>query len=51
VTTPTLLIGTWYGMNLKMPEYQMEYAYPIAVAVDFVSTVGLIMWLRYKRWL
>jgi len=51
VTTPSLLIGTWYGMNLKMPEYQMEYAYPIAIVVDIVSTAGLIIWLRLKRWL
>ncbi len=51
VTTPSLLIGTWYGMNLKMPEYQMEHAYLIAIAVDIISTVGLVIWLRIKRWI
>jgi magnesium transporter len=50
ITTPTLLIGTWYGMNLKMPEYQMEYAYPIAIAIDFVTTLGMVVWLWRKRW-
>jgi Mg2+ and Co2+ transporter CorA len=34
-----------------MPEYQMEYAYPIALIVDFISTIGLVVWLRRKRWL
>jgi magnesium transporter len=51
ITTPTLLLGTWYGMNLKMPEYQWEYAYPIALTIDFFSTIGLVIWLRRKHWL
>jgi magnesium transporter len=51
ITTPTLLLGTWYGMNLKMPEYQWDYAYPVALALDFVATVGIIVWLRHKHWL
>jgi magnesium transporter len=51
ITTPTLLLGTWYGMNLKMPEYQWDYAYPVAVGIDFVATVGIILWLRHKHWL
>jgi magnesium transporter len=51
ITTPTLLLGTWYGMNLKMPEYQWEYAYPVAIALDFVATIGIIIWLRKKHWL
>ena len=50
LTTPTVLIGTWYGMNLKMPEYQMDHAYPVAVAVDLVSTVGLLVWLLRRHW-
>lgn len=51
LTTPTVLIGTWYGMNLKMPEYAMPYAYPVASAVDVLSTVGLLLWLRLRHWL
>jgi magnesium transporter len=51
ITTPTLLLGTWYGMNLKMPEYQLDFAYPIALVVDFVSTAALILWLKRKGWL
>ena len=51
ITTPTLLIGTWYGMNLKMPEYAMPHAYPVAIAVDAISTIALLVWLRRKHWM
>ncbi len=52
VTTPSLLIGTWYGMNFKdMPELDQPYAYPIAAAVTIVSTILLIIWLRRKHWM
>jgi magnesium transporter len=51
ITTPTVLIGTWYGMNLKMPEYAQEHAYPIAIAVNLISTVAMVLWLRRKHWL
>jgi len=52
LTTPTVLIGTWYGMNFKdMPELDLPYAYPVAGAVTILSTVVLIIWLRSKHWL
>jgi magnesium transporter len=50
ITTPTVLIGTWYGMNFKMPEYEQAYAYPIVIAVNLAATVGLIVWLRRNRY-
>jgi magnesium transporter len=52
ITTPTLLIGTWYGMNFKdMPELDLPYAYPVAAAITVVSTILLCIWLRRKHWL
>jgi magnesium transporter len=51
LTTPTVLIGTWYGMNFKMPEYEQAYAYPIMIVVNIAATLGLIIWLRRKHWL
>jgi magnesium transporter len=52
ITTPTLLIGTWYGMNFKdIPELDLPYAYPVASAITVISTIILIVWLRSKRWL
>jgi len=52
LTTPTVLIGTWYGMNFgDMPELHLPYAYPVAGAVTILSTIALVFWLRRKRWL
>ena len=52
ITTPSVLLGTWYGMNFEdIEEYKLPYAYPIAVVVNIVSTVALVLWLRRKRWL
>jgi magnesium transporter len=52
LTTPTVLIGTWYGMNFKgMPELEHEHGYLISAALNLVSTVGLLVWLRFKKWL
>jgi magnesium transporter len=52
LTTPTLLIGTWYGMNFKdIPELELPYAYPVASLVTIASTILLIIWLRRKNWL
>jgi magnesium transporter len=52
ITTPTVIIGTWYGQNFKdMPEYDLPYAYWVAVAANITLTVGLIVWLRKKHWL
>ncbi len=51
VTTPSTLIGTWYGMNFDMPEYKIPHAYEMAVVVNVVFTVGLVIWLWRKRWL
>ena len=51
ITTPTVIIGTWYGMNFKMPEYEQPYAYSVVAVIDIVSTVALLVWLRRKHWL
>jgi magnesium transporter len=52
ITTPTVIIGTWYGQNFKdMPEYDLPYAYWVAVAVNLMMTAGLVVWLRKKHWL
>ncbi|MCE0483253.1 MAG: hypothetical protein LV479_03330, partial [Methylacidiphilales bacterium] len=47
ITTPTVIIGTWYGQNFKdMPEYDSPGAYWIALAVNLILTVSLVVWLR-----
>jgi magnesium transporter len=46
----TLLVG-WYGMNLKMPEYQSNIAYPIVAAASLLVFVGGIIYFKKKKWL
>ncbi len=50
VTTPIMVVGTWYGMNFQgMPE--LAGGYWIAMGAVLVSTVGLMVWLKVKKWI
>ena len=51
VTTPIVIVGTWYGMNFRMmPELQIPYGYPATIAVTVISTVALVWWFKRKHW-
>jgi magnesium transporter len=52
ITTPVLIVGTWYGMNFKvMPELHWEYGYELAVGLTLVATAIMGWWFRRKKWL
>ena len=52
ITTPIVIIGTWYGMNFdSMPEVNWRYGYFGAIVVTAIST-GLTYWYFKRRgWL
>ena len=51
ITTPLMMIGTWYGMNFKdMPELEHAHAYPIAFSVMVVSTAATYLYFKMKKW-
>jgi len=51
ITTPLMMIGTWYGMNFKdMPELEHAHAYPIAFAVMVVSTAATYLYFKMRKW-
>ncbi len=51
ITTPLMMIGTWYGMNFKdMPELSWKHGYMIAGIVMIVSTVATWLYFRRKKW-
>ncbi len=51
VTTPLMMIGTWYGMNFHdMPELDHAHAYPIAVGLMVLSTVATYLYFKKKKW-
>jgi magnesium transporter len=51
ITTPLMMIGTWYGMNFHdMPEFNWRHAYPAAFALMLLSTVATIWYFKRKKW-
>ncbi len=51
ITTPLMMIGTWYGMNFKdMPELDHAHAYPIAAGIMVVSTVATYLYFKMRKW-
>jgi magnesium transporter len=51
ITTPLMMIGTWYGMNFKdMPELDYQHAYPIAAGAMVLSTVATYLYFKKRKW-
>lgn len=51
ITTPAMLIGTWYGMNFeRMPELQLPHAYGVVSVITVVSTMATYLYFKKRRW-
>ena len=51
ITTPLMMVGTWYGMNFKhMPELDWRYGYAGALALTLLSTVATCWYFKKKKW-
>ena len=51
ITTPLMMIGTWYGMNFHdMPELSWKHGYVVAASVTAVSTVATYWYFKKKKW-
>jgi magnesium transporter len=51
ITTPLMMIGTWYGMNFHdMPELKAKDGYIVAVIVTAVSTAATYWYFKRKKW-
>ncbi|HWQ91861.1 MAG TPA: magnesium/cobalt transporter CorA [Clostridia bacterium] len=51
ITTPLMMVGTWYGMNFqRMPELSWQYGYLVAASVTLLSTVATYWYFRKKKW-
>jgi magnesium transporter len=52
ITTPLMIVGTWYGMNFKhMPETEWQHGYAYAFGLTVVTTALTLIYFRKKRWL
>ena len=47
---PLSLIAGWYGMNLKMPEFDFEYAYPVVIGVCALIVISWLIVFKKKGW-
>ncbi len=51
ITTPLMMVGTWYGMNFKnLPEVDWKYGYFTAGGLTIVSTAATYWYFKKKRW-
>jgi len=51
ISTPLMMIGTWYGMNFKgMHELDAPHGYLIAAIAMAFSTVATYLYFKKKRW-
>jgi magnesium transporter len=53
ITTPVMIVGTWYGMNYteQMPELKSTYGYFWALGLTVLSTAATIWWMKRKKWM
>ena len=45
----TLLVG-WYGMNLKMPEFQWSFAYPMVIILSIMVVIFCLVFFKKRKW-
>jgi len=51
ITTPLMIVGTWYGMNFDvMPELHWKYGYELAMVITVVATGVTYWWFKKKKW-
>ncbi len=51
ITTPLMMIGTWYGMNFKdMPEVTWAHGYIYAATAMLVSTGATYLYFKKRKW-
>ena len=51
ITTPLMMVGTWYGMNFHdMPELSHEHGYPVAAVITAISTLGTYLYFKKRKW-
>jgi magnesium transporter len=51
ITTPLMMIGTWYGMNFHgMPEIESSHGYWVALSTMVVSTAATYWYFKKRKW-
>jgi magnesium transporter len=52
ITTPLMMVGTWYGMNFgeQMREMKWPHAYLLAVVLTVISTAATFWYFKKRKW-
>ena len=51
LTMPAMIIASIYGMNFRnIPELSLRYGYFISLGAMFVVSVGMLLWMKFKKW-
>jgi magnesium transporter len=51
ITTPLMMVGTWYGMNFQhMPELSWQHGYMVAGSLTVLSTAATYCYFKKKKW-
>jgi magnesium transporter len=50
VTLPAIMIASWYGMNLKMPEFEWDWGYPMVIGATVVITLLVGWYFKTRKW-
>lgn len=51
ITTPLMIVGTWYGMNFEgMPELKWAWGYELAMIITVITTAITWWWFKKKKW-
>lgn len=47
---PLTLIAGWYGMNLKMPEFNWSYGYPFVIVLSIAVAAASLILFKKNKW-
>jgi len=51
ITTPLMMVGTWYGMNFEgMPELHWAHGYTLAAVVTILATAATYWYFKKRHW-
>lgn len=52
LTMPAIIVASIYGMNFQhMPELDWKWGYPFSFGLMFAISVGMLVWMKKKKWL
>lgn len=50
IFSPLTLIVGWYGMNLRMPELDSSFTYPVIIILSLAIIIGSIIYFKKRKW-